>query len=82
MVVHVDSGATLVGEERHTDMFAAIDLLVDKMERQLTKHKEKLHERNRQRPPAPAPGGPDGGPSRADAPEVTYEEIIRREIRG
>jgi putative sigma-54 modulation protein len=85
MVVHVDSGATLVGEERHTDMFAAIDLLVDKMERQLTKHKEKLHERNRQRPPAPAPapGGHDGeDPRRADAPEVTYEEIIRREIRG
>ena len=42
--VHV-SGCTLHAEERHEDMYAAIDLMVDKLDRQMVKHKEKLMER-------------------------------------
>lgn len=35
------AGNDLVGEAEHTDMYAAIDLLVDRLDRQLIKHKEK-----------------------------------------
>jgi len=39
--VHI-SGATLFAEDHQEDMYAAIDNLVDKLDRQLIKHKEKI----------------------------------------
>jgi putative sigma-54 modulation protein len=48
MIVSADHRQEFVGHERHDDLFAAVDLLMDKMERQLTRHKEKL--RNRKHP--------------------------------
>jgi putative sigma-54 modulation protein len=36
------NGMTLRGEEASTDMYASIDMVVDKLEKQLSKHKEKL----------------------------------------
>jgi ribosome hibernation promoting factor len=33
--------ATIVGKEQHQDLYAAIDLMVDKIERQIKKQKEK-----------------------------------------
>ena len=38
--VHI-AGNDLVAEAEHTDMYAAIDLLADRLDRQLIKHKEK-----------------------------------------
>lgn len=38
--VHV-AGADVVANASHDDMYAAIDLLTDKLDRQLIKHKEK-----------------------------------------
>lgn len=35
------AGNDLVAEAEHSDMYAAIDLLVDRLDRQLIKHKEK-----------------------------------------
>ena len=35
------SGAKLFAEDHCTDMYAAIDKMVDKLDRQITKHKEK-----------------------------------------
>ncbi|MCX7099189.1 MAG: ribosome-associated translation inhibitor RaiA [Methylococcales bacterium] len=35
------SGAKLFAEDHQEDMYAAIDAMVDKLERQITKHKEK-----------------------------------------
>lgn len=35
------SGAKLFAEDHQEDMYAAIDNMVDKLERQITKHKEK-----------------------------------------
>ena len=35
------NGATLFAEDVHEDMYAAIDGLVDKLDRQIVKHKEK-----------------------------------------
>lgn len=39
--VHV-SGAEFFADTEHEDLYAAIDLLTDKLDRQLIKHKEKL----------------------------------------
>jgi len=35
------SGAKLFAEDHQEDMYAAIDEMVDKLDRQITKHKEK-----------------------------------------
>ncbi len=43
--VHV-SGADLFAQSEHEDMYAAIDALTDKLDRQILKHKEKLINRN------------------------------------
>jgi|SRR5690554_7578157 len=40
-LVHV-SGKDIYAESVHTDLYAAIDALADKLDRQLIKHKEKL----------------------------------------
>lgn len=40
---------TLRAEERHNDMYAAIDLIVDKLERQIRKHKTKVNRKFRDR---------------------------------
>jgi putative sigma-54 modulation protein len=36
------SGGTIHADAIHEDMYAAVDALVDKLSRQVTKHKEKL----------------------------------------
>lgn len=40
---------TLRAEERHTDMYAAVDLIVDKLERQIRKHKTRVNRKFRER---------------------------------
>ena len=40
------SGANMAASAEHENMYAAIDLLIDKMDRQLLKHKEKQQNRN------------------------------------
>jgi putative sigma-54 modulation protein len=44
--VHVN-GANLFAEDAQTDLYAAIDGLIDKLDRQTIKHKEKLSGHNR-----------------------------------
>ena len=39
--VHLN-GAEVFAESEHNDMYAAIDSLIDKLDRQVIKHKEKL----------------------------------------
>ena len=39
------AGGEIVANAEHEDMYAAIDLLIDKLDRQLIKHKEKYLER-------------------------------------
>lgn len=40
---------TLRAEERHNDLYAAVDLIVDKLERQIRKHKTKINRKYRER---------------------------------
>jgi len=49
MVVHTEGAAPFVAREQHQDAYAAVDLLVDKIEEQIRRHKERL--RNRKHPP-------------------------------
>jgi putative sigma-54 modulation protein len=53
--VHL-TGADIFADSVHEDMYAAIDALVDKLDRQVLKHKEKLQNRrgNGSRAAAPA----------------------------
>lgn len=62
MVISVGNGATLVSHSNEPTLFAAIDLVLDKAERQLTKYKEKLkdHRPKRNEMPIPEPEEDDG----------------------
>ncbi len=44
--VHV-SGGDLYADDTQEDMYAAIDGLIGKLDRQILKHKEKIHQRSR-----------------------------------
>ena len=48
MIAKTDHRQTFVASEVHEDVRASVDLVVDKMERQLVRHKERL--RNRKHP--------------------------------
>lgn len=61
MIVHTDRADPLVASEQHDDVYAAVDLLLDKIERQLRRHKEKI--RNRKHPPHSSPEHPSLGNS-------------------
>lgn len=60
MVISVSKGSTLVSQAADSNLFAAIDLVLDKAERQLRKHKEKLRNHRGRKPgeegPAEEPG--------------------------
>lgn len=49
LIVHSEHTNPFVGHETHADLYAAIDLALDKVEEQVRRHKEKL--RNRKHPP-------------------------------
>ena len=48
------SGADVFADATHDDMYAAIDALIDKLDRQVLKHKEKMQTRRGTGIPAPA----------------------------
>ncbi len=48
VTVPIDSGVLLRGEEATMDMYTSIDLVVEKLERQIRKHKTKLQRRFRE----------------------------------
>jgi putative sigma-54 modulation protein len=73
VVVSLDTGSTLVAETRHEELRAAIDLLTEKVERQVRREKERLIGRNRKGAPAePSTIEPEAEPS--------YEDVIREQL--
>ncbi len=46
-VILFSNGITMHAKESHSDMYAAIDLVSDKIERQVKKHKEKIQTRTK-----------------------------------
>lgn len=55
MILSAPKGSMLIAEVTNHDIYAAIDRAVDKLERQLTRHKEKLHKRRTKKETPPAP---------------------------
>ncbi len=76
LIVHVDSGATMVAKERSDHFNNAIDALVVKMERQLKKDQEKRksHKTNGGR------GVPVSDPAEDDGD--TYEDTLRKDPKN
>jgi len=56
MIVHSAGAQPFVAREQHEDAFAAVDLVLDKIEEQLRRYKER--HRNRKHPPRGAHGAP------------------------
>ncbi len=75
MIVHVDSGATLVAREHQEHLKRGLDLLADKMERQLKKASGKLKHHKGEGPRQQDPGGQPG----MDA-EETYDDAVRKDL--
>ncbi|MAE76132.1 MAG: ribosomal subunit interface protein [Planctomycetes bacterium] len=71
-VVHLESGSTLVADQRHGELRMAIDLLSDKLERRVCKEKERLIDRHRQS--TDEPGAPP------DAGDPSYDDVIREDL--
>lgn len=69
-------------EERGMDTYSAIDLVVDKLERQLKKHKGRVLARRGQEKPEPLGPAPEGGPEPVPAePEEEEEEAPPQIVR-
>jgi len=58
MIVRTGHADPFVAQERSEDLFAAVDLVVGKLERQLTRHKERFRNRKHagRKPPEQAEG--------------------------
>lgn len=79
LIAHMRRGAPVVAKERGTSFSSTIDLVVEKLEKQLKKQKEMLKDHK----------GPNGkeapkkrgarGPAKA---EETYEDVVRRTLKG
>ena len=80
LIVHMQRGKPLVARERSDSFSKAIDLLVDKMETQLKKQKEK--QKAHKVPDAKAARAKATGRRAAAPKEETYEEVVRRTLRG
>ncbi len=81
LIAHQRRGAPLVARDRGTSFAATIDLLVDKMEAQLRKLKEMRKEhKNGDAKDARVRGGRQRGA--VPAAEETYEQVVRKSLRG
>jgi len=69
---------TLRAEERHSDMYAAVDLIVDKLERQIRKYKTKVNRKFREREGVATYFATVDAP---DAPEVQSDEEAYNIVR-
>lgn len=56
VIVDVEHADDFVAHETHQDMYAAIDAVTDKMERQLRKHKERINQRHKGKSVESEPG--------------------------
>jgi putative sigma-54 modulation protein len=79
MIATARVGGKHVGQVEHEDIFAAIDLLIDKMKRQLEKTKEKR--KNRKHGESQRGRGADMAPrsAKSEGEELeTYDDVIEK----
>ncbi|MBU9722266.1 MULTISPECIES: ribosome hibernation-promoting factor, HPF/YfiA family [Bacillaceae] len=67
----------LRAEEKHTDMYAAIDLVIEKLERQIRKHKTKVNRKFRQDDSLKYMFKNDLEPLAEETPESDEIEVVR-----
>src|SRR5438445_1558259 len=65
ILVSAEHKHDFVASERHSDILAAVDMVVEKLEGQLRRYKEKVQDRRR----TPSTGEVAGGPSQIEASE-------------
>ncbi|HET7376069.1 MAG TPA: ribosome-associated translation inhibitor RaiA [Anaerolineae bacterium] len=70
-------GRILRAEERHQDIFAAIDAVTDKMQRQVSRYKDRLYSRGQPRSAAEAEAISMGGPGGSAQAEKPLGHIVR-----
>jgi ribosome hibernation promoting factor len=75
---HVGKGTTLVGKVENSDIYSALDLVVGKLERQITRYKEKL----RSWKGRPATIDVATPPDSTEEDEDTYEDVVRELTTG
>lgn len=82
LIAHQRRGAPLIAKDRGTSFASTIDLLVDKMETQLRKEKEKrkAHKVPGAKAARARTAGPRGKGSSRE--EETYEEVVRKTLRS
>ena len=72
-LISVSRGTRLVGRAQHDDAHAAIDLVIDKMERPLVRFKEKIKDRRGSRRPED-PGQKEADDGHDDAEDFAHDE--------
>ena len=77
LIVHMRSGAPMVAKQRGDTFANACDELIEKMEKQLKREKEK---RTHHKGTGPEKG--EGGGSDRESGEETYEDVVRKTMRG
>src|SRR5262245_41955083 len=78
LVISVKRGSQIVCHARDKDLYAAVDLVLDKAEIQLTRHKEKVRHRRTGRE-VPEGTGEETGEEQLEA----YEDIVeKREFKA
>jgi putative sigma-54 modulation protein len=80
MIISARRNLTLIGVVEDRDLYAAIDLVTDKMERQLTKWKEKIRDHRGQ--PAKQAGAAGGAPAGAPDEAEDEEDVGERGPQG
>ena len=80
LVISVKRGSQIVCHARDKDLYAAVDLVLDKAEIQLTRHKEKVRQRRTGREGAGVPGevAEESGEEQLEA----YEDIVEKREFG
>ena len=79
LIVHMRRGKPLVAKEKADTFANAVDLVVEKMEKQLKRQKEKRKDHKAHG--AKAAGARSRG-RRAGPAEETYEDVVRKTLRG
>lgn len=83
LIVHMRRGKPLVAKEQAATFANTIDLLIEKMEKQLKRQKEKR--KDHKVPGVKAVGQKGAGKPRARrgaVREETYEDVVRKTLRG
>jgi len=76
MIAFPRKGARIVGQAEHEDLFAAVDLLIDKMQNQLSKLKGKRQDKRKRSGRVPPPPPPAGGVEEEEEELESYDEVV------